>query len=331
MKIACLGCGTWGTALALLLVQNGHDVCAWDINKDLIDILIKKRVHPKLASREIPKSVRYVYSLEEALEGAECIVESVTSGGIRPVFTKLHQLGIDLPLIITSKGLEQKTGLLFPEVAVEIFGEKKKDKIGCISGPSHAEEVIKNIPTSVVASSYSSDFMLSIVDIFNSNYFRVYPNSDIYGITFSGAMKNIIAIACGISDGIGYGDNTKAALITRGLHEMRKLVPVKGGDPQTLNGLAGVGDLIVTCASPLSRNYRFGKLLGEGKSVEEAKTSIGMVIEGIYSCISAYQLGQKYQIPIPITEATYGIIYGNMHPKEAVRALLSREIKEEHL
>jgi glycerol-3-phosphate dehydrogenase (NAD(P)+) len=234
-------------------------------------------------------------------------------------------------MIITSKGIEQNSGLLLPEVLVEVLGEEVRPYIGCLSGPSHAEEVVQRLPTSVVSSSYDPSFMHRIVEVFSSSFFRVYPNADIHGVSFGGAMKNIIAIACGISDGLGFGDNTKAALMTRGLHEIRKLSAVKGCNPETLNGLSGLGDLCVTCLSKLSRNYSFGRLIAEGLDPQSAKEKIGMVVEGAYTCVSALQLGRKSSIAIPITEAVHSIIYEHLNPQQAVRALLQRAIKEEHL
>jgi glycerol-3-phosphate dehydrogenase (NAD(P)+) len=331
-KVAYLGAGTWGSALACLLAENGHDVKVWDRDLDLIKILDEKRKHPKLKDFEISKDIKYLSSLEDVLEDCDVIVESVTSSGIRPVFQKIKEIKKDLcPVIITSKGLEQKTGLLFPEIFLDIFSEEEKEKVGCISGPSHAEEVIKKLPTSVVCSAYNKKLMHDIALLFNSENFRVYPNADILGVSFGGALKNIIAIACGISDGLSFGDNTKAALMTRGLHEMRKLSPSKGCNPQTLNGLSGLGDLCVTCLSSLSRNYRFGRLIAEGFSLEDAKIKIGMVVEGAYTCVSARELGMKYDVALPITEAIYRILYEGLSPHEAVKALFQRAIKEEHL
>jgi glycerol-3-phosphate dehydrogenase (NAD(P)+) len=234
-------------------------------------------------------------------------------------------------VVITSKGIEQGTGLLLPEVVSSLLGREESPLVGCLSGPSHAEDIIMNLPTSVVCSAYDTNVMKLIHELFTTPTFRIYPNSDVQGVCFGGAMKNIIAIACGISDGLGCGDNTKAALMTRGLHEIRKLCPVKHGKPETLNGLSGMGDLCVTCMSIHSRNYRFGKLLAEGFSPEGARQKIGMAVEGIYTCVSARELGQKHQIPLPITEATYQIIYEGLDPREAVKVLLQRAIKEEHL
>jgi len=333
MKIAYLGAGTWGTALALLLVDNKHELKVWDVNSELLDILDKTRKHPKLPGIAIPKSLKYVRTIEEAIDDAELIIESVTSAGIRPVLNTLKKLkGDKLPaFVFTSKGIEQKTGLLFPEVALEVLGEHMKDRIGCISGPSHAEEVVKKLPTSLVGTSYDRDLMMQIVGLFNTPYFRVYPNSDIHGVAFGGALKNVIAIACAISDGLGYGENAKAALLTRGLHEMRKLSKFKGCNPDTLNGLAGLGDVFVTCVSTLSRNYQFGRLMAQGYSIEEARDKIGMVVEGVYSCVSAMHLAEKYNVAMPITELIYKILYKNFNAREAVLSLLQRQIKDEHL
>lgn len=333
MRIGYLGAGIWGTALANLLSKNGHKVKVWDRNLELIKILEEKREHPKLLGNILSEDIEYVYSLEEAIADVDIIVEGVTSSGIRPVFKSLLEVKKEkmCPVVITSKGIEQGTGLLFPEIALEILGEKNKDKIGCLSGPSLAGEVIANFPTSVVSSSFDENLKIQIADIFNSPTFRVYPNSDILGVCFGGAMKNIIAIACAICDGLDYGDNTKAALMTRGLHEIRKLAIAKGYDEYTLNGLSGLGDLFVTCSSTLSRNYRFGRLIAEGFSIDDAKDQIGMVVEGAYTCVSAMELGKKYNVPLPITEATYKILYEKLPAKEAVNALLSRTIKLEHL
>ena len=328
-KIAYLGAGTWGFALTSLLAQNGHEVVVWTRDPEFAKTLQQTRVHPKLAkATPLPTNVRFTSHLSEALEGAEFLIESVTASGIRPLFEQISQIEpLTIPVIVTSKGIEQKTGLLLPEV-VSSFGNLP---IGCLSGPSHAEEVVQNIPSSVVCSANDSNLMMMIQELFSTPTFRIYPNADLNGVCFGGAMKNIIAIACGIADGLGCGDNTKAALMTRGLHEMRKLCLVKGCRPETLNGLSGMGDLCVTCLSVHSRNYRYGQLIAQGFSPEGARQKIGMAVEGIYTCVAALQLGQKYNIPVPITEATYAIIYEGMHPKEAVQMLLQRTVKEEHL
>ena len=332
MKITYLGAGTWGFTLASLLGSKGYRVSLWTQKKEFADFLARTREHPKLPHFTVSEHVSFTANLKEALEGASFIVESVTSAGFRPVLEKVADLREkEAPLIITSKGIEQNSCLLLPEVAQEVWGKNFQSKIGCLSGPSHAEEVIQKLPTSVVASSYDPSLMLDIHDLFTTPFFRVYPNSDLNGVAFGGAMKNIIAIACGISDGLGFGDNTKAALMTRGLHEIRKLSFTKGARGETLTGLSGLGDLCVTCLSKHSRNYAFGRLIASGLSCEEAKEKIGMVVEGVYTCISALQLAQKASINVPITEAIYSILYQQLNPREAVAQLLQRAIKEEHL
>ncbi len=329
MKIGYLGAGTWGFALARVLEMNGHHVTVWTRDSSFAQELEKSRVHPKLPAAEVGPHVHFTSDIRRAIDGADVIVESVTSSGIRPVFEMAGPISV--PIILTSKGIEQGTGLLLPEVVSSILGVEDSSLVGALSGPSHAEDLIQNLPTSVVASAYDPQVMKMIHELFTTPTFRIYPNSDVRGVCFGGAMKNIIAIACGIADGLGCGDNTKAALMTRGLHEIRKLCPVKHCRPETLNGLSGMGDLCVTCMSRHSRNYRFGRLVAEGLSPEGARQKIGMAVEGIYTCVSARELGHKHQIPVPITEVTYQIIYGGLDPREAVKALLTRAIKEEHL
>lgn len=332
MKIGYLGAGTWGFCLASLLASKGHEVVLWTKQPEFAKLLAKKRQHPKLPDYTAEEGVSFTSNLEEALVGIDFLVESVTSMGIRPVFEQIVALGnVKCPVVVTSKGIEQKSGLLLPEVVVNVLGLNHRKLIGCLSGPSHAEEVIAKLPTSIVCSAYDPHLMLQIHDLFSTPFFRIYPNADINGVAFGGSMKNIIAIASGISDGLGFGDNTKAALMTRGLHEIRKLSVTKGAKSETLNGLSGLGDLCVTCLSKLSRNYKFGRYIAEGLTPEKAKDKVGMVVEGTYTCVSALQLAQQAHIEVPITQAVYSIIYENLDPREAVKSLLQRAIKEEHL
>jgi len=332
MKIGYLGGGTWGVALASVLSQNGHEVIVWTRDPAFAKHLQTTRHHPKLSGFTAPERVWFTSNLSEAVRGAEVLVESVTSAGIRPVFEEVVRIHKPTcPIVITSKGIEQKTGLLLPEVVSQILGHAQSPLVGALSGPSHAEEIIQNMPTSIVCTGYSPEVTKLIQELFNTPTFRIYPNSDLNGVCFGGAMKNIIAIACGIADGLGCGDNTKAALMTRGLHEMRKLCVVKHCRPETLNGLSGLGDLCVTCLSRHSRNYRFGLLVAEGLSPEGARQKIGMAVEGVYTCVSAHELAKKHHVPVPIIDAAYAIIYKGLDPREAVKALLARAIKEEHL
>ncbi len=332
MKIAYLGVGTWGFALAYRLVKNGHEVVAWTRDEPLVQELRKKGMHPKLQGKPLDAPMKITSCLEEALVDVDIIVESVTSSGIREVLTRVLSIATKpLPVILTSKGIEEKTSFLLPEVVEEILGEKNRFLIGCLSGPSHAEEVVKDLPTSVVASSYDPKLTQTIIQMFSAESFRIYPTTDVNGTAFGGAMKNVIAIACGVSDGLGFGDNTKAALMTRGLHEMRKLSKTKGCKEETLNGLSGMGDLCVSCLSKHSRNYQLGYLLAQGHSLLSAKEKIGMVVEGAYAAKSILQLAKKHNMPVPITEAIYHVIYSGKDPKQSVKDLLARTVKEESL
>jgi glycerol-3-phosphate dehydrogenase (NAD(P)+) len=331
-KIGYLGTGAWGYCLASLLASKGYKVTSWSIEKETIEHLQEKREHPKLRGYPPPPSLSFTMDLEEALKGQDLVVEGVTSAGIRQVFQHVKQVYMPkCPLVLTSKGIEQNTGLLLSEVLLEVLGEEHRDQIGCLSGPSIADEVLRGLPASVVCSAYNPKVMSAIHEAFSTPAFRVYPNPDINGVELGGALKNIIAIACGAADGLGFGDNAKAALMTRGLHEIRKLAVWKGGKPETLYGLAGMGDLCVTCLSSFSRNYRFGRLIAEGLSGDQAKERIGMVVEGAYTCLSAMQLARKAEIELPITEAIYRVLYEGISPHEAVKLLLQRITKEETL
>jgi len=332
MKIGYLGTGTWGFTLSCLLASKGHQVILWGKESQLMKQLFSTREHPRFPGYVAPEGVVFTPHLELVVQGSDVLVESVSSVGVRPVFLKLAQLGrITCPIVLTSKGVEKDSCLLLPEVVLDVLGASYRSLLGCLSGPSHAEEVIQKLPASVVASAYDRETMFFIRELFSTPLFRVYPNEDIHGVAFGGAMKNIIAVACGLSDGLTLGDNAKAALMTRGLHEMRRLSVVKEAKPDTLNGLSGLGDLFVTCLSRHSRNYRFGYLLSKGISTEEAQQEIGMVVEGCYTAISALQLAKRHDIQVPITKAVHSILYEALHPQEAVRLLLDRPIREEYL
>lgn len=331
MKIGYLGAGCWGYCLATVLASKGHKVVCWTTKADLAATLNETGKHPFLPDHLKTGNLHVTTSLEEALEGIEMLVESVTSAGLRPVFEKVKAIKTPAcPIVITSKGIEQNTGLILPDVVIEVLGEDIRRQVGVLSGPGYAEEVIRGLPTSVVASGYDPNIALLICDTFTTKTFRVYPNADIHGVAFGGALKNIIAIACGISDGLALGNSAKAALMTRGLHEIRKLAVACGCKAETLNGLSGMGDLCMTCSSPLSRNFRFGALIAKGISAEEAQKQIKMVVEGAYTCISALQLSRQFDVPMPITETVYKILYEKLIPMDAVMILMKRPIKEEH-
>ena len=333
MKIAYLGAGTWGFCLARLLAANGHTVVSWSREKELVDLLSRTKEHPRLPDRPIIGKITFTDDLKKTIEGADIIVESVTSAGVRPVFEEIKKIGLSslIPIVIASKGIEQNSGLILPEVVISILGESHRPFVACLSGPSFAEEVSHNLPTSVVCGVYNADTAKQVVDCFTTTFFRVYPNSDIRGVAFGGALKNIIAIACGISDGMQLGTGARAALMTRGLHEMVKLARFQGCRQETLYGLSGMGDLFLTCSSINSRNYRFGKLISQGEGIDEAKREIGMVVEGAYTCVSALQLSLPINLPMPISEAVFNILEGKISPREAVPMLMLRSIKEEYL
>ncbi|WP_039355863.1 NAD(P)H-dependent glycerol-3-phosphate dehydrogenase [Candidatus Protochlamydia amoebophila] len=331
-KIGYLGLGAWGYCLASLLASKGHKVVCWTTKPELAKHLTDTREHPLLAGHLSKGEMTFTTDMSEALKDVDMIVESVTSAGLRSVFEQVRSLGLpNCPIIITSKGIEQDTGMILPEVVIEVLGEEFRALIGFLSGPSFAQEVIRELPTSVVGTGYTAEVIQEICETFMTPTFRVYPNTDILGVAFGGALKNIIGIACGISDGLALGCSSKAALMTRGLHEIRKLSVACGCKAETLNGLAGMGDLCVTCSSPISRNFRFGTLLAQGLSTEQARNRIGMVVEGAYTCVSALQLSKQHKIIMPISEAVYNIIQGTIKPIEAVSALMKRTIKEEHL
>lgn len=330
MKIGYLGAGCWGYCLATLLASKGHQVICWTTKEDLARELNAIGKHPFLPATRKEETLVVTTNLKEVLEDIDLLVESVTSAGLRPVMEKIKNIAPPTcPIVITSKGIEQNTGLILPEVVVQVLGESIREQVGVISGPGYAEEVIRGLPTSVVASGFNPEVTALICECFTTQNFRVYPNPDILGVSYGGSLKNIIAIACGISDGLELGNSAKAALMTRGLHEIRKLAVAQGGKGETLSGLSGMGDLCMTCGSPMSRNYRFGHLIAKGASFQEAQEKIKMVVEGAYTCISALQLSQSLNIPMPITETVYKILYENLKPMDAVLLLMKRPIKEE--
>ncbi|MEF9496910.1 NAD(P)H-dependent glycerol-3-phosphate dehydrogenase [Chlamydia sp. 04-14] len=331
-KIAYLGMGIWGFCLASLLANKGYRVVGWARNSELIAQLQMEKRHPQAPDIPIHPNLSFTTDMAEAVEGASMIVEGVSSAGIRPVSEQLKTItDLNVPFVITSKGIEQHTGLLLSEIVVEIFGKDAAQYLGYLSGPSIAREVLKGCPCSVVISAYNPDTLKKIHNAFLTPTFRVYPNSDLKGVALGGALKNIIAIACGISDGFHFGDNAKSGLVTRGLHEIRKFATIMDCRPDTLNGLAGLGDLCTTCFSSLSRNTKFGKLIAQGMTLEKAKAEIGMVVEGAYTALSAYQIAKHHKIDMPITTGIYRVLYENLDIKEGIAALLQRNTKEEYL
>ncbi len=329
MKITVLGQGVWGFCLARLLAKNGHTISAWSRDPKILALLRAGKNHPHLPVSARNLDITFYENIQEALLGAELIIESVTAGGIRSILQVLAESpSSSTGLVLTSKGIDPIDGKLLPTLAREILGHSK---VALLSGPSFASEVCNDLPTAVVIGSYDLSFAHEAATAFASQTFRVYPNIDVDGVALGGALKNVVAIACGISEGLKLGNGAKAALMTRGLHEITRLAHARGYHMQTIYGLSGMGDLFLTCSSNFSRNFRFGQLLALGKSEQEAKQEIDMVVEGASTCHSAVRLAEAAHVDLPICSYVHEIISGHLSPKEAVSKLMQRMTKEEHL
>ena len=332
MKILVLGAGTWGVALAALLAKNGHDVTVWSAIAEEIDELKSTARHKNLPGLKLPSNIEYTTSIAEAC-GAEMILIVVPSSFVRGTVTKLAPY-VRRGVIIASaaKGVESATLMTMTEVIhdeLQNCGAEDGYSLAALSGPTHAEEVALGIPTSIVAACDDEAVSARIADVFSNSCMRAYTNTDVLGVEISGAMKNIIALAAGINNGMGLGDNSKAMLMTRGIAEITRLGLAMGCKRRTFMGLAGIGDLIVTCTSKHSRNNRCGELIGQGKSYDEASREIGMVVEGYHALEAAMRLSQKYNVELPITEAVYDVIKNGKLPKDAMYSLMVRDLKSE--
>lgn len=327
-KVAFLGGGSFGTALGILLADKGLEVSIYDRNKSVVDdINLNKKNDKYIKDLVIPKNVTAFNDLDEALKDIKFLVLAVPSHVVRAASRSIKgKISSDVIIVSIAKGIEEGTNLRLSEVIEE---ELPNNKVVILSGPSHAEEVAFDIPTTVVVSSKDKEAANIVQDLFMTNNFRVYINEDLVGVEIGGAVKNIIALAAGVCDGIGYGDNTKAALMTRGMAEIVRVGMKLGGKPETFLGLTGMGDLIVTCTSLHSRNRRAGYLIGSGKSAEEATKEVGMVVEGIKACRAFYELKEKLQVEMPITDILYRVLFENKDPKDAVVFLMGREKKSE--
>ncbi|EFI42314.1 MULTISPECIES: NAD(P)H-dependent glycerol-3-phosphate dehydrogenase [Peptoniphilus] len=326
MNIAILGGGSWGTAISRLLSNKGYNIKFYVRNNDtVLDINNNHRNSKYLPNIEI-KNVKASSNLNECINDTEIIIMAVPSHSFRKVLIEVKKKVGNQIIVNLSKGIEIDSLKRMSEISKEIL---PNNSYVCLSGPSHAEEVGLDIPTTVTVASEDINAAKTIQKIFATDNFRVYTNSDLIGVEIGGALKNIIALAAGMSDGLKYGDNTKAALVTRGIYEMSKLGMALGANPQTFNGLSGIGDLIVTCTSMHSRNRRAGILIGEGNSSEEACKIVGQVVEGIKTTKSAYELSKKYNVNMPITHKLYEVLYSGLDPREAVLNLMTREYKEE--
>ena len=330
-SVAVLGAGSWGITLAILLFEKGFFVKVWEFEREQAEILGKKRKLRFLPWVDIPREIEITSSISHALEGVRLVVIALPSHVVRRVGKKMAEVSLpeDIIIVNVSKGLEDKSLLRMSQVLSEELPEKLREQIVVLSGPSHAEEVSRKIPTTVVVASVNEKLNWEVQKFFFTPYFRVYTNPDIIGVEMGGALKNIIAIAVGIGDGLGFGDNSKAALITRGLVEITRLGKALGAKPATFSGLSGMGDLIVTCTSRYSRNRNFGEKIGQGKTLKKALSEIKMVVEGIRTTKAAYQLAKNYNISMPITEEVYKVLFKNKKPSEAVTDLMLREAKPE--
>lgn len=326
-KIAIIGSGSWGSALGIYLAQNGNEVKLWSFSEEEKRVINEERKCIFLPKAVIPDNVTCSSDFKEVLDGAEIILHVTPSKFVRSTLSQYKNLVTKEQIfVMCSKGFEAETNLTLDEV---IEQELPDVRYGILSGPSHAEEVSLNIPTALVIASKSEEVKEKIIDAFKSNTMRIYKSKDVRGAELGSALKNIIAFCAGAAVGLELGDNTFAALLTRGLVEIARLGTAMGGEEKTFYGLTGLGDLIVTCGSEHSRNRRAGELIGKGFSIEEAKKQIGMTIESIDNIDVAYALSKKYNVEMPIVDAVYNVLYNGLDPKEAVNNLMTRELKEE--
>ena len=325
-KIAIIGSGSWGVALAIHLAKLGNEVKLWSYSEEEKDLINNEKRCKFLPSAVISDGITCTTSYKEAIEGSEFIVHVTPSKFTRDTVKQYKQYVTNQPIVICSKGFEKDSLLTLDEVIQE---EIPNAKIAVLSGPSHAEEVSISIPTVLVVASKYDAVLKLVQDTFMCDKMRIYTSRDVKGVELGGALKNIIAFCAGVAAGIGLGDNTFAALITRGLAELSRLGVELGGQKETLYGLSGLGDLIVTCLSEHSRNRKAGKLIGQGKSLEETKKEVGMTIESIDNIEVAHELGKLHNIEMPIVEAVYKILYKDLKPEEAVNMLMNRAKKSE--
>lgn len=327
-KIGLIGAGSWGTALAITLAGKGHEVRIWDLDETHLKELAENRENVRyLPGIKFPDTLNVKDSVKETLEGRDIVLFSAPAQHFRSALTGAKEyLTKEMVVVNVAKGIEQGSLMRMGEIALEIAPDMK---YVALSGPSHAEEVGKAMPTTVAVASTNPEYAKYIQEEFSTERFRVYTSDDVVGLELGGALKNIIALGAGISDGMGFGDNAKAALMTRGLAEMKRLGLKLGADPQTFLGLAGVGDLIVTCTSMHSRNRRCGIMIGEGMNPKEATEKVGMVVEGMFTAIAAKELAMKVDVDMPITESINDVIDGKISAKEAVEYLMGREKRHE--
>lgn len=328
MKTTVVGAGSWGMALASLLDKNGHHVTLWSwMQSDLDEIKATGTVANKLPNAKLSESIHLEGNLKEACKQSEIIVVAVPFVAVRQNLSNLKEFVTEDQIIIhVSKGIEKHSLKTLDEITLEYF---PNNPTAILSGPSHAEEVVRALPTSVVIASRNNDLIVRLQDVFRNSSFRVYGSNDVKGVEMGAAVKNVIALAAGISDGLGFGDNAKAALITRGMAEIRRLGQAMGASDYTFTGLSGMGDLIVTCTSQHSRNRKAGYLIGQGLSPEAAIEKVGMVVEGFYSATACKGLSEKYHVEMPIVNQMNLVLFDNKSPQKAVEDLMLRDNKFE--
>ena len=325
--IAVIGAGSWGTTLACLLAEKRYDVSLWAYEKEIVDEINGSRVNSIYLSDVIlPVNLKATNNIRDAVKEAHYVLNVVPTQFTRSIFKEAEKyISKDAVIISASKGIEQGTLLTVSAILKDITGRK----IAVLSGPSFAKEVLKKLPTAVTLATENADFSLQLQEIFNTHYFRVYTHTDVLGVELGGALKNVIAIASGISDGLGLGHNARAALITRGLAEIIRLGERMGADKRTFSGLSGLGDLVLTCTGHLSRNYSVGVSLGKGMKLKDILSSTKSVAEGVATALSAFELSLKYGVEMPVVKQVYEVIYKDENPAEAVKMLMNRALKAE--
>lgn len=331
MRISVLGAGGWGTTLAILLHHNGHDVTLWEYKKNYAKTLHKSRENKiYLPGIKIPKEINIEYSLEESSTNKHMIVLAIPSQFVRGVLHQLRKYDFsDTTFVSVAKGIEKDTILTVSQIIKSELKHLSESQIGVLSGPSHAEEVSRKIPTAVVAASNDENTAKHIQSTFITSYFRVYSSTDMLGVEYGGALKNVIAVGAGIVDGAKFGDNTKAAIMTRGIAEISRLGIALGARPETFSGLSGMGDLIVTCMSKHSRNRYVGEQIGKGMKLKDVLRSMKMVAEGVETSKAVHQLSQEHKISTPICNAVYQILYEERDPIKVTYELMTRDMKPE--
>jgi glycerol-3-phosphate dehydrogenase (NAD(P)+) len=329
--VAVLGAGSWGTALAKLLAENGHDVRLWARRSDQAETIERERTNAAyLPGFELPRNLRATSDLEETLSGVALVLSVVPTHGLRHVINDAAaHLPAGVPILSCTKGIENSTLLLVSEMFEELLPKEHHHLLTYLSGPSFAREVAARMPTAVTVAGKDPEVCARVQSLLVCDVFRVYTSDDVIGCELGGALKNVIAIAAGIGDGLGFGHNTRAALITRGLAEIGRLAMTRGAHPMTVNGLAGMGDLVLTCTGDLSRNRKVGLALGRGQKIGDILAGMTMVAEGVRTTRSAHELAQREGVEMPITAAMYRILYEEQDPREAVVDLMTRRARPE--